>query len=132
MIAENFTLVPTIKLGSIVAEPYLQDLQSLLARSAPKRGRVVTITCKHFFAGAAAYVDGTIFMSLTPVGLALKLPEDARTELRKLGAKPLRYFPKGPNKKDYVVVSARLAKDSKALSPWIAQSIAFAQAGGKH
>ncbi len=112
-----------------MAEPYLQDLQSLLAQSAPNRGRVVTVTCKHFFAGAAAYVDGHIFMSFTPVGLALKLPEDARTELRGQGAKPLRYFPKGPIKKDYVVVPAHMAADPKALSPWITQSIAFARAG---
>ena len=114
-----------------MAEPYLQDLQSLLAQSAPKRGRIVTVTCKHFFAGAAAYVDGTIFMSLTPVGLALKLPEDARAELLNQGAKPLRYFPKGPIKKDYVVVSASMAADPKTLSPWIAQSITFAGASGK-
>jgi TfoX/Sxy family transcriptional regulator of competence genes len=113
-----------------MAEPYLQELQSLLTKSAPRQGRIVTVTCKHFFAGAAAYVDGHIFMSFTPAGLALKLPEDARAELRKLGAKPLRYFPKAPIKKDYLVVSARMATDPKALSPWIAQSIAFARAGG--
>jgi len=114
-----------------MAEPYLRDLQDLLAATAPKGGRVVTVACKHFFAGAAAYVDGHIFMSLTPVGLALKLPEAARAELRKQGAKPLRYFPKGPIKKDYVVVPARMAADPKALSSRIARSIVFAQAGGK-
>ena len=114
-----------------MAEPYLRDLQVLLAAAAPKRGQVVTVACKHFFSGAAAYVDGHIFMSLTPVGLALKLPEAARADLRKRGAKPLRYFPKGPIKQDYVVVPARLAKDPGSLSPWLAQSIAFAQASGK-
>ena len=114
-----------------MAEPYLRDLQDLLAAAAPKGGRVVTVTCKHFFSGAAAYVDGYIFMSFTPVGLALKLPEAARAELRKQSAKPLRYFPKGPIKKDYVVMPKRLAGNAAALSPWIAQSIAFAQAGGK-
>ena len=114
-----------------MSEPYLRDLQSLLTQAAPKGGRVVTITCKHFFSGAAAYVDGHIFMSFTPVGVALKLPEEARTELHKQGAKPLRYFPKGPIKKDYMVVPKRLATDPKGLSPWIAQSIAFAQAGGE-
>ncbi len=114
-----------------MAEPYLRDLQDLLAAAAPKGGRVVTVTCKHFFSGAAAYVDGHIFMSFTPVGLALKLPEAARADLGKQGGEPLRYFPKGPIKKDYVVVSKRLTADPTALSPWIAQSIAFAQAGGK-
>lgn len=114
-----------------MAEPYLHDLQELLAAAAPKRGRGATVTCKHFFAGAAAYVDGRIFMSFTPVGLALKLPEAARANLRTQGAKPLRYFPKGPIKKDYVVVPEHLATDPTALSPWIAQSMAVAQAGGR-
>jgi len=114
-----------------MAEPYLQDLTDLLAQAAPRPRPKAAIACKHFFAGAAAYADGHIFMSWTPVGLALKLPEAACAELRSAGAKPLRYFPKGPIKKDYVILPARLAADAAALGPWIVQSIAFARAGGK-
>jgi len=114
-----------------MAEPYLQQLSDLLAQAAPCPRPKAAIACKHFFSGAAAYADGHIFMSWTPVGLALKLPEPAGAELRQLGAKPLRYFPKGPIKKDYVILPARLAADAAALSPWIVQSIAFARAGGK-
>ena len=114
-----------------MAEPYLRQLSDLLAEAAPRPRPKAAIACKHFFSGAAAYADGHIFMSWTPVGLALKLPEAARAELRTAGAKPLRYFPKGPIKKDYVILPVRLAADAVALRPWIVQSIAFALAGGK-
>ena len=114
-----------------MAEPYLQDLKALLAQAPPRPRRGTTIACKHFFAGAAAYVDGRIFLSLTPVGLALKLPEDARATLRREGGKPLRYFPKGPIKEDYVVVPMSLTKDVALLGPWIVQSVAFVRAGSQ-
>ena len=112
-----------------MAEPYLRDLRALLAQALPRADPA--IACKHFFAGAAAYADGRIFLSLTPVGLALKLPDEARATLRRQGAKPLRYFPEGPIKEHYVVVSKSLAKDVAALAPWLAQSIAFAREGGQ-
>lgn len=114
-----------------MAEPYLRDLTALLAQAPDASGRGSAVACKHFFAGAAAYADGRIFLSLTPVGLALKLPEDARATLSRQGAKPLRYFPKGPIKEDYVVVPMRLARDVAALAPWIARSIAFVRAGSQ-
>ncbi len=85
------------------------------------------IACKHFFSGAAAYANGHIFMTLTPAGLALKLPARARARLLASGGAPLRYFPDGPIKKDYVVVPEPLAKDVSALTPWIEESIGFAQ-----
>jgi TfoX/Sxy family transcriptional regulator of competence genes len=81
------------------------------------------ISCRHFFSGAAAFVDGHIFMSLSPAGLALKLPkEDCRT-LFEQGGKPLRYFPKAPVKKDYVILPPRLVNDESALADWILSSI---------
>ena len=79
-----------------------------------------------FFGGAAAYVNGRIFMSLTPVGLALKLPEEDRILLINEGAKRLQYFPKAPIKKDYVVLTEALADDPPALDTWITKSTAFA------
>ncbi len=103
-----------------MVESYVQSLRSLLAGAGPAGA---AIECRHFFSGAAAYVDGRIFASWTPVGLALKLPEGARTRLMKDGATPLRYFPKGPLKKEYVVLPERLAADQAALAPWIDESI---------
>lgn len=85
------------------------------------------IECKHFFGGAAAYADQRIFMTLTPVGLALKLPEDSRRRLLDAGARPLRYFAKGPIKTHYVILPDGLANDAIALAPWIRESIEFAR-----
>ena len=106
-----------------MAEPWLRDLRSLLERAAPNLDPAAAIECKHFFSGAAAYAGGRIFMSLTPAGLALKLPAEARQQLMEAGAGPLRYFPKGPIKKDYVVLPEAIARDDDALAPWIEQSI---------
>jgi TfoX/Sxy family transcriptional regulator of competence genes len=108
-----------------MAEPWLQELRSLLERTSPSLDHGVTLECKHFFSGAAAYAGGRIFMSLTPAGLALKLPAEARQQLIEAGAKPLRYFPKGPIKKEYVVLPEKLARDDNALAPWIEESIRY-------
>ena len=62
------------------------------------------IEIKHFFSGAAAYAQGRICITLTPVGLAMKLPKNSQARLLKAGGKVLRYFPKAPIKKDYVVL----------------------------
>jgi hypothetical protein len=87
----------------------------------------IEFDCKHFFSGAAAYANGRIFMTLTSVGLALKLPLASQTVLIGKGAKPLRYFPTGPVKKDYVVVPKPMASDADALAPWVAESVLFSQ-----
>ena len=107
-----------------MAKPYLEELKSIVERLSASQDWADGIACKHFFSGAAAYVDGHIFMSLTPVGLALKLPEEARDALVAKGAKPLQYFPKAPVKKDYVMLPIQLM-DDKYLSDWILRSIEF-------
>jgi len=97
-----------------MAEPYLRDLKHWVDRSALPT--TVEVVVKHFFAGAAGYVDGKIFVSLTPVGLALKLPEDERRRLFAGGAIPLRYFPNAPIKKDYVLFATYDSGDTDLLS----------------
>ena len=64
-------------------------------------------------------------MSLSPVGLALKLADDDCALLLNQGATPLKYFPKAPIKKGYVVLSAQLIEDEKELSGWIKRSMEF-------
>jgi TfoX/Sxy family transcriptional regulator of competence genes len=84
------------------------------------------LECKHFFGGAAVYARGRICMSLTPVGFAIKLPEESRNILiTQHGAKPLRYFPKGPIKKDYVILPSAVLNDIKALSNWVKASVEY-------
>lgn len=108
-----------------MAEPWLRELRSLLERTSPNLDPGTAIECRHFFSGAAAYAGGRIFMSLTPAGLALKLPAEARQQLMEAGARPLRYFPKGPIKTEYVVLPEKVARDDNALAPWIEESIRY-------
>lgn len=114
-----------------MVDVHLHALRSILERAAPCLDPGVAIECKHFFSGAAAYAGGKMFMSLTPVGLALKLPAEARQQLMEAGARPLRYFPKAPIKKDYVVLPDKLARDDDALAPWIEESIRHVAMGAK-
>ena len=108
-----------------MAEPYLKDLKSIVQAADVSRGGAVEILCKHFFSGAAAYVDGRIFMTLTPVGLALKLPENDRNSLFDQGAKRLKYFPNAPEKKDYVLLPSHSIGDDGVLNRLISCSIEF-------
>jgi TfoX/Sxy family transcriptional regulator of competence genes len=99
-----------------MAQPYFDRLTDRLRELKPPKPRGVRLECKHFFGGAALYADGTLFASLTPAGLAVKLPEQSRsTLLRERRGRPLRYFERGPIKKEYVVLSRRVESDSEAV-----------------
>jgi hypothetical protein len=63
-------------------------------------------------------------MTLSSVGLALKLRLESQGSLVAEGATPLRYFPKGPVKKEYVVTE-RIAADPELFFLWVAKSIRF-------
>ena len=108
-----------------MAGEFRDRLQDLLDRAPDSAPGGVTIECRHFFSGAAAYADRRIFASLTPAGMALKLPEDACRELVAQGATALRYFPKAPVKKNYVVMPEAIAGEAAKLAPWIGRSIAY-------
>ena len=108
-----------------MAKEYLEQLSTLMEQATS--GNIKdSLECKHFFSGAAVYAKGRICMSLTPVGFAIKLPEDSRHALMKQeGAKPLRYFPEGPVKKDYVVLPKAVLSDIKALRNWVETSVDY-------
>ena len=87
-----------------MAEPYLTDLRELVDQWSRANAAVGVLECRHFFAGAAAYRDGAIVASLTPVGLAFKVPAEVHDDLLSRGsATSLRYFPTGPIKRNYVL-----------------------------
>ncbi len=110
-----------------MAEKYLRDLAALMARLSPGVPGRCVLEFKHFFGGAAVYADGHICMTRTPVGLALKLPEDACEALFAAGGTPLRYFAKAPVKKQYVVVPEGIAGDVARLKPWVEAAIGYAR-----
>lgn len=87
-----------------MAEPYLADLTKMATDWMEADDRVGVLACRHFFSGAVAYRDGSIAVSLTPVGLAFKVTAEVRQYLLDSGrSSPLRYFPKSPVKRDYVL-----------------------------
>ncbi len=87
-----------------IAEPYLTELVHLAEQWARADDRLGAIECRHFFSGAAAYRHGSIVASLTPVGLAFKVPDEVREVLMQHGrVTQLQYFPKAPIKREYVL-----------------------------
>ena len=99
-----------------MAEPYLGRLSDLVSELSLGEEAPFDLECRHFFGGAALYIDGAICGSLTPVGLALKLPTTSREAMLKDGrGHPLRYFNGGKVKKEYVVLSASVVADSIEL-----------------
>ena len=109
-----------------MAQEYLDRLNALIERLSSGGFKGAKLECKHFFSGAAVYVGGKICMSWTPVGFAIKLPEASRRVLvKQQGAKYLRYFPKGPIKKDYVVLPESMLKEMKTLRRWAKVSVEY-------
>ncbi len=103
-----------------MAQKYLERLTALMREATSGRFKDIKLEYKHFFSGAALYANGKICISLTPVGFATKLPEESRNALLKQkGTKPLRYFPEGPIKKDYVVLPKSILNDVKVLRHWV-------------
>ena len=109
-----------------MAKEYLTRLKALLEPTLRKLEPGVKVEIKHFFSGAAAYADGRICITLTPAGLAMKLPEISRAKLLKSGAKALRYFPKAPIKKDYLVLPPSIRNDKRKLKYWAGRSFTYA------
>ena len=87
-----------------MAKEYFEKLSGLVNRLNIEEEVSLSVELKHFFSGAALYVDGSICVSWSPVGLAFKLSEEETIKLIKNGiAKPLKYFPNGHVKKGYAL-----------------------------
>ena len=100
----------------VMAEPYVGRLSDLVGDLSLGERAPFTLECRHFLGGAALYIDGTICASLTPVGLALKLPATAREAMFEDGpGHPLRYFDGGKVKKEYVVLSQSVVANSSEV-----------------
>ncbi len=78
-----------------MAKAYFDRLDALLRPVARDLPPEAALEIKHFFSGAAAYAHGRICITLTPAGLALKLPEAARGRLMKAGGHATALLPQG-------------------------------------
>lgn len=111
------------QVSETMAEPYLADLTRLIESNS---GLTDDVVCKHFFSGAAAYVDGKVFATLTPVGIAFKLPQTRCETLLSEDGMPLRYFPAAPVKRDYVLFVEPGALGADRLATLLAESVSHA------
>jgi TfoX/Sxy family transcriptional regulator of competence genes len=90
-----------------MAKEYLEKLSGLILRLNIEKEANSRIEVKHFFTGAALYVNKVICASWSPVGLAFKLPEKEVVNLINSGrARPLKYFPNGHVKRGYALFEA--------------------------
>ena len=109
-----------------MAKEYLQKLSAFIEKATSDCPANIRLECKHFFSGAALYADERMCVSLTPVGLAIKLPTATKDKLlKRKKAVALRYFPKAPIKSGYVLFPDGLTKRHKALHRYVKESIEY-------
>src|SRR5262250_1531167 len=93
-------------------EVFATQLRDELKRAHPKLARSRRLKFKQCFGAVAGYVDGKIFASCGKFGMALKLPRDTLARLsQEPHVAPLRYFPNGHVKKQYVIIPRRIIED---------------------
>lgn len=123
----EFGIWPVCLLSVRMAKLYLEQLTILVTEAGLVGATDDQIECKHFFSGAAAYFAGGIFMTLTPVGLAFKLPEDECLQLFRQGFGPLQYFPGGHVKRGYALLPSWRDHDRDDLFGLIERSVEYAR-----
>jgi len=97
-----------------MAKIYFEKLSKLISELDIENELLNQIEVKHFFTGAALYIDQTICVSWSPVGLAFKLPKlDVDRLITSGKAIPLQYFPKGHIKKGYALFENPESKKNK-------------------
>ncbi len=102
------------------------DLRKKMEAAAPAD---VDWRYRPMFGGIGAYANDRMCVSLSDVGLAVKLKGAEHAALLKLkGAKPLQYEPAMPPSKTYVVVPDAMLSDAGTLGRWLAVSAAQASA----
>ena len=95
-----------------------KDLQMKMAAAMPAN---VVWRFRPMFGGIGVYANDKMCVSLSDIGLAVKLAGGEHAALLKLkGAKQLQYEPGAPVSKTYVVVPPAMLADAKTLGHWLA------------
>ncbi len=109
-----------------MAQEYLEKLSVFIEKAAPIYAQKYSFECRHFFSGAALYVDRRICITLTPGGLAVKLPQATRESLfQNRLAIPLRYFAQGPVKKEYALFAQGIENADETLADYVKEGINY-------
>ena len=99
-----------------MAKVYFEKLSQLISDLKIENEVAGSIEIKHFFSGAALYVNDVICASWSPGGLAFKLSEPEVSKLLSSGkAKPLKYFAKGHVKAGYAMF---VSPESSSNTRW--------------
>jgi TfoX/Sxy family transcriptional regulator of competence genes len=78
---------------------------------------------KPMFGGIGVYANDRMCVSLSDVGLAVKLGNASQAQLLKLrGARRLQYEPSMPPSKTYIVVPEVMLSNPMVLGRWLAKS----------
>ncbi len=78
---------------------------------------------RKMFGYPCSFLNGNMFTGLHEENWVLRLPEEAREEITKLGAEP--FVPMGRPMKEYVKIPQAIQQDMEALQEWISRSLAF-------
>jgi TfoX/Sxy family transcriptional regulator of competence genes len=96
------------------------DLRKKLEAAAPPH---VDWRFRPMFGGIGVYANDKMCVSLSDVGLAVKLaPADQDVLLKLKDARRLQYEPSSPPSKSYIVVPDAMLSDRKMLGHWLALS----------
>jgi len=107
-----------------VAEHDPKVLQTALEAAA--RPLNLDLTFKPMFGGIMGYTQGRVFVSLSNVGLAVKLsPADQRALLEHDGAEYLRYSKEEPASKQYVKLPTAWIGQDDQVAPWLKKSAEY-------
>src|SRR5258707_13355264 len=99
-----------------------KDLRKKLEAAAPPN---VDWRFRPMFGGIGVYANDKMCVSLSDIGLAVKLPPAEQEELlRRKGATRLQSDPSQPPSKSYIVVPDTMLADRKALGHWLALAAA--------
>lgn len=86
----------------------------------------VELSTKYMFGGIMCYAYGRPFISLSNVGIGVKLSSAERDDLLTIdGTKPLRYEPNSPPSKSYTIVPFEWHQEFEKLLPVLQQSATY-------